>query len=172
MRYSQGFKASIIKKLQDGSGRSVYSLARETGINAATIKSWLAKAKNGILNTGQNCELTPSQRSLGEKLSLLLESQKISEEDKGEWLRVHGLHSEHIPLWEQELVSIMSNKEGDLKAELEDLKRINKKLKRENERQQKALAEAAILITLKKNYPNLFEDDGDDWLQRQKEGKY
>jgi len=162
MRYSEGFRASIVKKTQDGSGRSVYQVAKETGINATTIKNWTTQFKNGRLNMDGCNTITPSQRNPGEKLSLLLESQTLAEEAKGEWLRQHGLHSEHLPLWEQELVSIMNDKQTDLKSENHDLKKTNKKLKREIIRQEKALAELAILISLKKNYPNLFGESEAD----------
>lgn len=162
MRYSEGFRASIVKKTQDGSGRSVNQVVRETGINPGTIRNWITQLKNGSLNLDGCDTLTPSQRSPGEKLALLLESRNLREEGKGEWLRQHGLHSEHLPLWEQELTSIMNDKQTDLKAENAELKKDNKKLRKENERQQKALAEAAILLTLKKKYQNLFEESGDD----------
>ena len=56
----------------------------------------------------------------------------------------------------------MNDKQTNLRAENTELKKDNKKLKKEVERQKEALAEAAILITLKKKYPNLFADSGDD----------
>ncbi len=37
MRYSQGFKASIIRKSQDGSGRTLDELALESGILFAIV---------------------------------------------------------------------------------------------------------------------------------------
>ncbi len=162
MKYSEGFRASIVKKTQDGSGRSVYKVARETGINAATIKNWITQFKNGTLDMDGCDAITPSQRNPGEKLALLLESQIIPEDKKGEWLRQHGLHSEHLPLWEQELASIMNDKQSDLRAENTELKKSNKQLQKEIKRQEKALAELAILISLKKKYPNLFEENEGD----------
>lgn len=162
MKYSEGFRASIVKKTQDGSGRTVYQVARETGINAATIKNWITQFKNGTLNMDGCDALTPSQRNPGEKLALLLEGQTIPDDLKGEWLRQHGLHSEHLQLWEQELASIMNDKQADLKAENVDLKKANKQLQKDLKRQEKALAELAILISLKKKYPNLFEENEGD----------
>jgi transposase-like protein len=162
MRYSQGFKASIVKKTQDGSGRSVYQIAREAGINTTTIKNWIAQYKNGRLGLDGSDSIIPSKRSPGEKLALLLESQTIPEDSKGEWLRQQGLHSEHLPLWEQELASIMNDKQTDLKTENARLKKENKELQKEKKRQDKALAELAILISLKKKYQNLFEENEED----------
>lgn len=162
MRYSEGFKASIVKKTLDGSGQSLYRIARDTGINTSTIKNWIAQYKNGRLGLDGSDSIPPAQRSPGEKLALLLESRAVTEDAKGEWLRTHGLHSEHLPLWEQELASIMNDKQTDLKAENARLKKENKELQKEKKRQDKALAELAILISLKKKYPNLFEESEED----------
>ena len=157
MRYSEGFKEAIIKKTQDGSGRSVYMIAKETGINPVTLKNWINQYKHDTQDNDGSGNLTPSQRSPGEKLALLLQSSNVTDADKPEWLRQHGMHSEHLALWEQELIRIMNDKQTDLKAENAELKKANKQLQRENKRQEKALSELAILISLKKKYPNLFE---------------
>lgn len=50
----------------------------------------------------------------------------------------------------------MKNKNIDLKNENNKLKRENKELQKELIRKEKALAEAAILLTLKKKFQNLF----------------
>ncbi len=65
--------------------------------------------------------ITPDQRNPGEKLTLLLESKTLDEEQKGEWLRQNGLHSEHLPLWEQELITVMNNKQSDLNKDNPEL---------------------------------------------------
>ena len=51
-----------------------------------------------------------SMRNSREKLDLLIEYQTVSEENQGEWLRQHGLHSEHLPLFRQELNELMTEK--------------------------------------------------------------
>jgi transposase-like protein len=86
----------------------------------------------------------------------------MAEDGRGEWLRQHGLHSEHLPLWEQELTSIMKDKQTDMRNDNANLRKENKRLQKENERQKKALAEAAILLTLKKKFQNLFVEDEED----------
>lgn len=162
MKYSIGFRASIIRKTQDGSGRSISQIARETGINYTTITSWIEQHKAGKLSLDGCDAVTPDQRNPGEKLALLLEGKAMAEDGRGEWLRQHGLHSEHLPLWEQELTSIMNDKQADMRNDNANLRKENKRLQKENERQKKALAEAAILLTLKKKYHHLFAEDRED----------
>ncbi|MEI6388273.1 MAG: transposase [Spirochaetota bacterium] len=151
MKYSMGFRASVVKKTLDGSGKSVSQVARETGISAITISNWIGLHKAGTLSLDGCDSLTPAQRGPGEKLSLLLESRTVSEDQRGEWLRQQGMHSESLPLWEQELTSIMNDKQTNLRAEITELKKDNKELRKELERQKEALVEAAILLTLKKS---------------------
>ena len=162
MKYSMGFRAAVVRKTQDGSGRSLSAIARESGISPITIKTWIEQYKAGTVSLDGSDGIPPAHRSPGEKLSLLLESRTVPEQDRGEWLRQRGLHSEHLPLWEQELTTIMDDKQTALRDENTELKKDNKRLKKEVERQKAALAEAAILLTLKKKHPTLFADNGED----------
>ena len=56
----------------------------------------------------------------------------------------------------------MNDKQTDLKTENARLKKENKELQKEKKRQDKALAELEILISLKKKYQNLFEENEED----------
>ena len=50
MKYSAGFRSSVVRKTLDGSGRSVAQVARETGVSAATIANWIEKYRLGKLD--------------------------------------------------------------------------------------------------------------------------
>ena len=114
MKYSAGFRSSVIRRTLDGSGRSISQIAQETGVSDQTIRNWLEKHRLGKLDVDEATGVPPDQRNPGEKLSLLLESKSLDEQSRGEWLRQHGLHSEHLPLWELELSRIMNDKQTDL----------------------------------------------------------
>jgi len=77
MKYSKGFKSSIVRRVVDQGKKSVYHVSKETGVSAATINNWIAKHKTGKLDMDSSDDLTPLQRSLGEKLVLLLESKML-----------------------------------------------------------------------------------------------
>ncbi|OHD21194.1 MAG: hypothetical protein A2Y38_12720 [Spirochaetes bacterium GWB1_59_5] len=85
MKYSIGFRSSIIRKTLDGSGRSVYQIAKETGINYTTIANWIEQHKAGKLSLDGCDAVTPDQRNPGEKLALLLEGKSLAEDGRGEW---------------------------------------------------------------------------------------
>ena len=102
----------------------------------------------------------------GRGLALLLESKMLDDESRGEWLRKQGLHSEHLPLWEQELAGMVQDKQSALKSENANLKKEKKQLEKDlkaKERElavkEKALADAAVLLLLKKKHQNLFRED-------------
>ena len=162
MRYSNGFRAAIVRKAQDGSGRTIEQLAHETGIHQATIGRWIQQFRDGTINLDGADGIQPSHRHPGEKLALLLESKTVAPAELGDWLRRHGLHSEHLPLWEQELTTMAINKEDRTRDELAALRKENKQLQKELARKNKALTEAAVLLTLKKKHRNLFEVDKAD----------
>ena len=162
MKYSPGFRSSVVRKTLDNSGRSMAQVARETGVSYATIANWKEKYRVGKLDVDDATGATPDQRNPGEKLTLLLESRTLDGDQKGEWLRQHGLHSEHLPLWEQELTAVMNDKQTDLNQKNYELKKENKRLQRELAQKEKALAEAAVLLTLKKKFRNLFASEDEE----------
>lgn len=160
MKYSSGFRNRIVAKVLNNGG-AISRVAKDSGVSYMTIKGWLTKHKDGNLDPGDGSDdLGPSQRSPTEKLGLLLEGRGLSDDKRGEWLRQHGLHTEHLTLWEQELSTMMNDKQVELNAENAALKKENRKLQKELERKEKALAEAAIMLTLKKKHRHLFQDEG------------
>ena len=96
MKYTTSFRNSVLKKILPPSNRSVTSVSKETGVAVVTINNWLAKLKEGKMSLDEDDENPSSMRNSREKLDLLIEYQTVSEENQGEWLRQHGLHSEHL----------------------------------------------------------------------------
>lgn len=160
MKYSEGFRNAVLRKVLPPENRSAYAVAKEVGISPITVQSWLARVKDGSLElSGNASDPTPWQRGPAEKLKLLLEGKSLSDDARGEWLRQHGLHSEHLSLWEQELEGVVTDKQQDLKQENSQLKKRIKELERELGRNQAAMAEALALLTLKKKAEALFRQD-------------
>ena len=162
MRYSEGFRRSIVRKVQESDGKSLDDIARDHGIHPATLGRWIQQFRAGKLEGDGADGIQPSHRNPGEKLALLLESRTVEPEALGEWLRRNGMHSEHLRLWEQELGTMAANNENKTNDEISQLRKENKALKKELARKEKALAETAVLLTLKKKYPTIFEHNEED----------
>ena len=159
MRYSRGLKGIYaLKKVLPPESRSVAEVGRETGVAAWSIYQWKRAARDGTL-TATGGELRPGDRSPAEKLRLVLEGSGLEEEQRGAWLREHGLHSEHLNVWEQELRDIVNDKDRKLRRELAETKKKLKEQERELTRKEKAPAEMAALLTLKKKANAIWGDD-------------
>jgi transposase len=158
MRYSKGFQQSILKRVLPPASQPLREVSQETGISEQTIRNWMERARNGRLGLADG-EIAPGDRQASEKLKLVIESKGIGPERMGEWLRGQGLHSEHVALWEQELATIVADKDDALKRELQQTKKKLKETERELARKDKALAELAALLALKKKAAAIWGDD-------------
>ena len=161
MRYSKGFKISVLKKVLPPNKRSVIEVAKETGISANSIYIWLKKLENGRMENDDS-ELRPTDRNPKEKLRLLLEGKSQKAENLGAWLRENGLHSEHLNQFEQELRDMAVNQNDKYKDENRRLKKEKLALEKELRRKEKALAEMAALLTLKKKAAEIWGENEDD----------
>lgn len=161
MKYSTGFKNNVLKKVLPPENRSISDVCKETGVSNQTIRNWLKLLKNDTLNSSDR-EISPESRNSSEKMTLLLEGRSIEPEKLGEWLRKNGLHTEHLSLWEQELRDKISDKNKSEKQKYNELKKKYKILEKELLRKEKALAEAAALLVLKKKADILWGDNEDD----------
>jgi len=153
MKYSIEFKEKIVQKVL--TGRKVKDVAQETGVTDWSIYQWIKQLGNGNFNERIN---GLRGITITEKQRLLLESQKFTEDNIGEWLRENGLHSDHLNKWKEEINDAM-NKNSQEKIENKKLREENIFLKKEIERKDKALSEAAVLLTLKKKFIHLWEDE-------------
>lgn len=160
MKYTRRMKESVLKKVLPPESRSVSEVAREMGIADQTIYNWKRQAEYGTLHL----EGTGSPRDTVqlERYNLLLESKSLDEETLGTWLREKGLHTEHLTLWEQEIQETLSDKDSAIREENRRLKKEKKELERELRRKEKALAEMAALVTLKKKAEAIWGDKEDE----------
>lgn len=160
MRYSIGFKESVIRQVLPPSNKSIPEVSRETGVSDQTIRNWLKQSKDGSLDKSDT--VGGLNRSSREKFNLILQSKTVSEDDKGIWLRENGLHSEHINQYEQDIRDLVENNGKSEKEELRKLRKENKELAKELRKKEKALAEMAALYTLKKKADALWGDGEED----------
>lgn len=150
MRYSQRLRNAILRKVLPPENQLVSAVSKEFGVSMQTIQRWMSLAKDGTL-TMEDAVFPVNNKPLEEKFEFVLEAARLPDTDKGSWLRENGIHEEHLSLWEQELRRAMAKKHDEKNAELAALKKRNKSLERELGRKEKALAELAALLTLKKN---------------------
>ncbi len=91
---------------------------------------------------------------------MVVESRGLADEELGAFLRKEGLHQAQLDVWLATARSSLSVRKGPKKASAES-KRI-RELERELRRKEKALAETAALLVLKKKAQAIWGDEDDD----------
>ncbi len=161
-RYSVGFREKVIEEGLN-SGKSHRVLAEEFGIGYSTLGKWLREYRNSGEQPLAKKEKRPQDWSVEARYAALLETGQLSEEEVGRWCREHGLHTHQLSRWRQDaMVGTGGNKATAEQAETRRLREENRSLKKELRRKDKALAEAAALLVLKKKAQSIWGEPEDD----------
>jgi transposase-like protein len=156
-QYSDEFKDSIIAKMLPPNNTNVPELAHETGIPKDTLYCWRAKARKGEVATPQ--ATSTGELSGEEKFAVVVETASLNELELGTYCRRKGLYPEQIGAWKA--ACMQANTVGSSQAERAQRradKQQIKQLERELRRKEKALAEAAALLVLKKKVRTLLAE--------------
>lgn len=163
MGYSAERKEAVIRKMLPPHNRSVPEIAKEEGISEATLYNWRkeARSKGRLL---PDSDRTPEGWSSRDKFAAVLETASMNEEQLGQYCRQRGLYPEQIAAWRAacELANDWQETQSrEDREQIRDLRRKQKELERENRRKDKALAEAAALLILKKKAAAIWGEDED-----------
>ncbi|HKR52653.1 MAG TPA: hypothetical protein VJT72_24350 [Pseudonocardiaceae bacterium] len=149
--FSIPYKQKMIERMTGKGASSARQLSRETGIAQQTLSRWLDEAHSlPLMERGPQTK----RRSVEEKIRLLAEAGKLSGAALTEFLEREGLLLADLEQWRLAL-------DDGGHASKATTKRI-RKLERELARKEKALAEAAALLVLKKKVEHLYQEDEDD----------
>lgn len=139
-------------------------LSRELGLSRNTLSRWRREASTvlpmGAGNTDKRREAKSTRSwTLEEKLRVVLQAAELSEEELGVFLRREGLHQAQLVEW-RKLAEAAFNPPKVRKSSGSSLesKRI-RELEKELHRKEKALAELAALLALKKKVDQLWGDE-------------
>ena len=150
--YSEAFKRRMVQRLIGRDALTATQLARETGVRQQNLSRWLEEARS-LPNVSPD---RPKQRTLtvADKARLVaeaanLEGDKLTALLEGEGVRLADLERWRLALEDRETSSTAM------------VKRV-RSLERELARKEKALAETAALLVLKKKVDLLYPEDEDD----------
>lgn len=168
--YSDSFKRKMVQRLLMPNGPSQLALSAELGIPQTTLSNW--KRRSATLSSVSNTKAPgaasrsrrPEDWTAQERLRIVMEARGLEDKELGEFLRREGLHEETLAQWRkaaEEAALDALQPAGPTRARGGDRKRI-KQLERQLERKDKALAEAAALLILKKKVQDIWGDEDDD----------
>lgn len=161
MQYSEERKEAVLKKMMPPHNRSIAELAREEGISEATLYNWRSQARQEgrLLPDG---DTSPEGWSSRDKFSAVLETATLSEAEIGEYCRKRGLYPEQIQAWRQACEQANDWRQSE-KQRLQEIQRADRKrlreLEKELERKDKALAETAALLVLRKKVQAIWGEE-------------
>lgn len=164
MEYTQEFKTAIIQKILLNPGTPIVNFAREANVPNSTVATWLRNYKK---RNGSTMSSKKKSWSAERKFQAVLETASISEAEKNEYCRKHGIYLKQLKEWKKDCIS-GCRKSPDknfikkTKQKEQELKRKTKALEKELNRKEKALAEAAALLVLKKKVQEIWGAKGEE----------
>ncbi len=160
--YTQERREAILKKLLPPASMSVAELAIKENISEQTLYNWRRRLK---LRGSVVPPLKSHNWSAEAKFAVVIETAHLSEVELSEYCRAKGLLVEQVRQWRSACISgnvlETERKAMDKKHSGEDKKRI-KQLEGELHRKEKALAEAAALLILRKKLRAYYGEEDED----------
>ncbi len=163
----------MVERLSGPRAPSATSLAAETGVSQATLSRWkkgaATVAPKMVRRDKQKGEPASSKRpqdlTAEEKVALVLEAAAVPEVDLGAFLRRKGVHEAQLAEWRHQVTQLAvaglrGPSKRDRKVASVEARRV-RDLERELARKEKALAETAALLVLKKKAHAIWGDADD-----------
>lgn len=152
IRYSKETKEAIIKRMMPPNNESIRSLCEEFRISDATLYTWRKEARvAGYASPGN--DRSSDKWSSEDKFLVVLETYSMNEVELATYCREKGLYKEQIEAWRNTCLTANDRNLAQTKLLNQDLKEERNKrndLEKELRNKEKALAEAASLLLLRK----------------------
>ena len=162
--YSAEKKEAVLKKLLPPHNMTVAEISRHEHIPVQTLYTWRDKAKQmGMPVPGK--KTSTESWSAEVKLAVIVETAALSASELSQYCREKGLYPEQIQRWKEECLQGFQSSETQSKAIKLQAKKDKfeiKTLKKDLRRKEKALAETAALLVLRKKLNALWEDENEE----------
>ena len=160
MQYSDDLRAKVVECALTGR-QTQDLLAEEFGVSRSTVQNWMRQHRASGANPLTTKDKRPQSWTREERLEALLATHGFSAVELGAWCRQNGIHTHQLTQWRRELVE-GSGERSAAAGEARVLRQENRALKKELRRKEKALAEAAALLVLKKKASSIWGEIEDD----------
>ncbi len=163
-KYPEERKEAVLKKLLPPHNKSVAVVAKEEGISEQTLYNWRSKIQQQGKPVPGN-KPTTEQWSAEAKLAVIIATATLSESELSRYCREYGLYVEQVKQWKEDcLGSFKTNgiQKKESKQQAKEDKITIRSLKKELRRKEKALAETAALLVLRKKLNALWEEEDEE----------
>ncbi|WXG51811.1 MAG: IS3 family transposase [Candidatus Sedimenticola sp. (ex Thyasira tokunagai)] len=152
MGYPKERKESVLKKMLPPNNKTIPEISKEEGICEGTLYNWrkAARAEGRLMPDGDS---TPTGWSATDKFTAVVETAPMNEAELSAYCRERGLYAEQIGEW-REACEQANDWDRNQNKRLKDIRKVDEKrikeLERDLNRKEKALAETAALLVLRK----------------------
>jgi transposase-like protein len=162
-RYSVEFKEAAVKKMMPPNAVPVRAVSRETGVSDVTLYKWRKEYRDrGVAVPGD--DVNPENWGAQDKLAVVIETAAFNAVELSEYCRKKGLYPDQVQRWREAALSGYARDElmqqQQASGRKEDKRQI-KKLESDLRRKEKALAETAALLVLRKKAQAIWGEDED-----------
>jgi transposase len=160
---SKSAQQEIVKKTIGLNTAQLKELASANNIGYSTLYYWRTKYKHN--EAAPHASRIGKHPSLVNRIKHIMETSALNESDLGAYCRSQGLYAVQLETWKKELMNMTDNEDKNkknLQKEVKALKLTVEQLKIELRRKDRALAETAALLVLKKKANAIWEDQQDD----------
>ena len=162
MAYSLERKVAVLAKMLPPNNMPLGRLAKEEGISVATLAKWRAEARaRGQFLPDANAG--PEGWTSDDKLAAVIETASLNEAELGEYCRRRGIYAEQLAVWREACARANDWERTASRQIARERKEANKRvqqLERKLARKEKALAEAAALMILRKKVDAIWGPEG------------
>jgi transposase len=156
-RYGQAFRDRAVARLLPPESAAIDVVSRNVGVSVATLERWRAQALAAPGELASSQRWTPAAR-----LEAVIATAAMDEAARSAWCREQGLFPAELEAWKRDAIAGLGEPRAASAAEARQDRRRVKELERELHRKDKALAETAALLVLRKKLDAVFHDGEDE----------
>ena len=161
VKYSNERKEYIIKQLSPPTNYPVSELSEKEGIPRGTLYNW--RLRNQSIGGGMASRINKCSNkwSLEQKLAVVVTTYSMTVDELNVYCRENGLYPDQAKEWKSNFLVVQASTQANknnIAAKNKEMSKTIKKLKKELDRKEKALAETAALLTLGKKYDAFWSD--------------
>nr|WP_052389816.1 hypothetical protein [Belnapia moabensis] len=156
-RYGQAFRNRIVARLLPPESAAIDLVSQEVGVSVGTLKRWRAQPLAAPGELTNNQRWTPAAR-----LEAVITTATMDEAARSAWCREQGLYLAELEAWKQDAIAGLGEPRAVSAVEARQDRRRVRELERELHRKDKALAETAALLVLRKKLDAVFRNGEDE----------
>lgn len=161
IKLSADAKQAMVLKALNQKDRTVKEIAASHNVGYSTLQKWIKKHRDDAkISNKASVNQLPSR---ADQFKHILATAGLDEVAVGVYCREHGLYNFQINQWKELFMKQNSTEKNHAEqTELKALRAENKQLKQDIRRKDRALAETAALLVLKKKASLIWGEREDD----------